>query len=208
MTSAHAASPTNSFLPAHPYAKRAAGEFREACELILAGHTVDADQLIRKLDSEDLIQHYNNVAGEWTSRDAAATTPIPEPVKTRPAKRMPGTPVQREIYQRDSWHCRWCETPVISKQAIKRMNLVFPVMFGRGPKNADYHGLILSSQASIDHVTPHSLGGTNETSNLVTACWPCQFARGNDDYARLGLNDPRTRKPLATDWDGCSEFRP
>ena len=47
-----------------------------------------------------------------------------------------GTPVRREIYQRDSWHCRWCETPVISKKTIKRMNLVFPMVFSRGAKQA------------------------------------------------------------------------
>jgi 5-methylcytosine-specific restriction endonuclease McrA len=31
---------------------------------------------------------------------------------------------------------------------------------------------------SLDHVIPHALGGGNEASNLVTACKPCNSARG------------------------------
>ena len=32
---------------------------------------------------------------------------------------------------------------------------------------------------TVDHVRPHSLGGSNETTNLVTACRRCNSARGN-----------------------------
>jgi hypothetical protein len=32
---------------------------------------------------------------------------------------------------------------------------------------------------TLDHVVPFSLGGSNATRNLVTACAPCNGARGN-----------------------------
>lgn len=32
--------------------------------------------------------------------------------------------------------------------------------------------------ATLDHVTPHAHGGTNATSNLVTACRACNAAKG------------------------------
>lgn len=35
---------------------------------------------------------------------------------------------------------------------------------------------------TLDHVIPHSLGGSNDESNLVTACFTCNSARGNRDY--------------------------
>jgi hypothetical protein len=35
------------------------------------------------------------------------------------------------------------------------------------------------SQLSLDHLRPHSRGGSNEASNLVTSCTRCNSARGN-----------------------------
>jgi 5-methylcytosine-specific restriction endonuclease McrA len=32
---------------------------------------------------------------------------------------------------------------------------------------------------SLDHLTPHSQGGSNESSNLVTACRKCNSVRGS-----------------------------
>ena len=35
---------------------------------------------------------------------------------------------------------------------------------------------------SLDHLDPWSAGGTNDPSNLVTACLVCNARRGGDDY--------------------------
>ena len=35
------------------------------------------------------------------------------------------------------------------------------------------------AKLSLDHLKPYSKGGTNETSNLVTACFSCNSGRGN-----------------------------
>ena len=35
------------------------------------------------------------------------------------------------------------------------------------------------AQLSLDHITPHSLGGNNKETNLVTCCSKCNSLRGN-----------------------------
>jgi hypothetical protein len=35
------------------------------------------------------------------------------------------------------------------------------------------------AKLTLDHVTPHSKGGTNVVTNLVTCCHRCNSARGN-----------------------------
>ena len=54
----------------------------------------------------------------------------------------------------------------------------------------------------MDHVVPHSAGGTNDPENLVTACWSCQFRRGAWSLEEVGLFDPRDRPLKVDDWDG------
>lgn len=54
------------------------------------------------------------------------------------------------IYERDGWACVWCKRPVAAK-----------------------------STACLDHVLPRVLGGTNNASNLVTACLDCNQRRGD-----------------------------
>ena len=44
------------------------------------------------------------------------------------------------------------------------------------------------AQLSLDHVTPHSKGGTNATSNLVCCCTRCNSARGNRSVARFAAD--------------------
>jgi 5-methylcytosine-specific restriction endonuclease McrA len=36
---------------------------------------------------------------------------------------------------------------------------------------------------TLDHVTPHSKGGTNHEANLITACRRCNSSRGNRTVA-------------------------
>jgi len=38
------------------------------------------------------------------------------------------------------------------------------------------------AKLTLDHLAPHSHGGTNHESNLVTACHRCNSSRGNRDW--------------------------
>lgn len=46
-------------------------------------------------------------------------------------------------------------------------------------------GDLVMENATVDHVIPLSTGGTNEVSNLVTACFPCNNLKGNRTYVVL-----------------------
>lgn len=43
-------------------------------------------------------------------------------------------------------------------------------------------GIEEGATLTLDHLTPHSLGGSNAADNLVTACRRCNAARGTRDY--------------------------
>ena len=68
------------------------------------------------------------------------------------------------------------------------------------------HGAFYAMTASIDHVVPHCAGGTNEETNLVTACWSCQFGKERHSLEELGLLDPRDRHPIKDGWDGLERL--
>jgi hypothetical protein len=62
--------------------------------------------------------------------------------------------IRFDVFQRDGFRCRYC---------------------GRSPKE----GVFLEA----DHVIPRSAGGSDDMSNLVTACWDCnrgKSAKGVD----------------------------
>jgi hypothetical protein len=44
------------------------------------------------------------------------------------------------------------------------------------------------AQLTLDHVKPHSKGGTNHETNLVTACHTCNSARGNRSLAKFAAS--------------------
>lgn len=60
-----------------------------------------------------------------------------------------------ELYERDAWTCYLCESPVDRE----------------GSPNGD-------RAPSLDHVLPKSLGGSDDPSNLKTACRACNSRKG------------------------------
>ena len=43
-------------------------------------------------------------------------------------------------------------------------------------------GIEDGTKLTLDHLTPHSHGGSNANDNIVTACIKCNSARGNRDW--------------------------
>ena len=68
------------------------------------------------------------------------------------------------------------------------------------------HGGMVAVLASHDHVIPRSWGGTDTFDNVVTACWPCQFARLNGRHEDCRLEDPSTHDPVSDGWDGLTRL--
>jgi 5-methylcytosine-specific restriction endonuclease McrA len=47
---------------------------------------------------------------------------------------------------------------------------------------------------TVDHIVPLSAGGTDDRSNLVSACWPCNELKGTEDLLQF-----RWRHPYGSD---------
>ena len=68
---------------------------------------------------------------------------------------------RRAIYERDAWTCVYCER---------------------------FLGDASSSAVTLDHVIPRSRGGSNDASNLVTACITCNATRRDMPVSEFGRN--------------------
>ncbi|CAB4600147.1 unannotated protein [freshwater metagenome] len=194
-----------SLCPRNEAVVEAAYTFRRAARLVIDGDTAAAQAVVASLDDEVLRSHWFTVGAAPAALGVLPRTLPPAGAPLVP--KTPGAGVIAAVFARDGWRCRWCTTPVIARHALRRMHLVFPVLFPRGDRDADRHALLLAAGATPDHVLPRSCGGTHQPDNLVTACWPCQFARGEYTMEQLGLMDPRLRPPVIDDWDGVAWFR-
>jgi 5-methylcytosine-specific restriction endonuclease McrA len=56
---------------------------------------------------------------------------------------------------------------------------------GRG--NLRRHPLRLLAQATFDNVVPITRMGRNDETNMVTACWSCNFGKDNYTLEELGI---------------------
>lgn len=63
------------------------------------------------------------------------------------------------VWERDGWECRYCSCAVVRV----------------GPEQPES----APNTATVDHVIPHSAGGSKSPGNLVTCCYSCNQAKGN-----------------------------
>lgn len=213
-------------LPPPDWFASAAFAFRDALEAALNHDLLAAEAALRECRSTELqdwfIDHAQNVGRFRAMRvaDAAPTLALnssvehavrqPESEQTSVqdrGQRYPGT-LERSIFARDGWHCRYCGVPVVTEDAQRLLNqLVGPQLFPLGRRNRDRHGIRLALSANLDHVDSWSTGGSSLQDNLVTACWCCNFGKAHYSLAALGLDDPRHREPPRTTWDGGTRLQ-
>jgi 5-methylcytosine-specific restriction endonuclease McrA len=135
-----------------------------------------------------------------------AAMPVGDVEYERSAQRMPSSSSERAIYVRDGWRCRYCGTRVIDRSMRARLHRCLPDVARWGARNADKHTALAALSASLDHIVPHSRGGTNDEPNLVTACNACQFGRGQWTLEEVGFFDPRVFPPVLDEWDGLTRL--
>ena len=68
------------------------------------------------------------------------------------------------LYARDGYTCQYCDCAVSPGLQVEPGEVV-PSIEG-------------TKLATLDHRTPRSMGGTNDRSNLTTACIDCNHAKG------------------------------
>jgi hypothetical protein len=84
------------------------------------------------------------------------------------------------LFTRDGYRCRYCQCPVVHKDLLRALQAVVGTEVLRmGPTNLDLHGAVIAHRAVADHVLPRKRGGRTEETNLVTACYPCNFGKVN-----------------------------
>ena len=177
-----------------------------AADAVLAGDLDFARELVRSADMPVLFDHAALVMG---GSDPAIQRRRPiEPLVRKAAKittRMPSGEATRALFARDGWRCRFCDCRVVPPKFREAMKAALP---GAVPWSGTegFHGAFYAISASVDHVVPHSAGGTNNDENLVTACWSCQFGRGAWSLEEVGLLDPRERPPVRDAWDGLGRL--
>ena len=120
--------------------------------------------------------------------------------------RMPTAAQQRLIEERDGFHCRFCALPVIPVRVRHFLVKTYPELKLWGRTNPSQHAALQAMWAQFDHVIPHSRGGDNDLNNVVLTCAPCNYGRMDYLCEELGLEDPRQRQPIHTDWKGLTQI--
>lgn len=121
--------------------------------------------------------------------------------------RMPNVAERSELIARDGYQCRFCGVPLVPKSVRQRIVSTYPEVVKWGRSNPTQHAALQALWLQFDHVVPHSSGGTNDLTNLIVTCAPCNYGKMSYTLAELGLVDPRIRQPNVSDWNGLIDFR-
>ena len=185
----------------------AADALAAAANSLLAGDVLGTSSHLRSADLQALREYSYRVCGP-ISFEIHRQRNYPQYPKQDSATgaRMPSKSVERQIFLRDGYRCRFCNSRVITKEARDKFRTECPQAARWGRTNDEKHFGLATLTATIDHVTPFRRGGTNAPDNLVTACGPCQFGRGHWTLDEVQLEDPRLRPPIIGDWDGLTRL--
>jgi len=131
--------------------------------------------------------HAQNIA-KWRFDAFKVETPAPvlplDPVKTF-------SKFESKLFARDNYKCRYCADPVMPKKVFeKAQSLIGSTDFPLGRTNHTRSGFYLMFVATLDHVTPWSLGGRTNESNLVSSCWSCNYGKANFTVEQIGIRNP------------------
>ena len=116
-----------------------------------------------------------------------------------------GGKIQKKVFERDAYHCRYCGGKLISQEFLRTFikSLNSP-LFSRGETNLSTHGIIHITWPVADHVIPWNKGGRTSLENLVSSCAPCNYGKDGYTIEQLGLADPFERSAKNSNWDGFS----
>lgn len=185
-------SPTSPLWP-KTWFPEATTAFNTAYRAADAGDLEAAVRLLEDTRGPELREWFD-VHAQNTGRFRAAhfgRQSTPEPVPDLDPLRKPDR-FEAELFERDGCRCRYCGTEVFPTRMLKRFeHMVGSEHFKATGTNATRHGVRMAFSAALDHVVPWSRGGRTDPSNLVTACWPCNYGKAEYTLAELGLKDPR-----------------
>lgn len=169
-----------------------------------------AEDLIRLADMPAIKEWTESLWGKGgpsSRRLVVQNVATPIAIDKRSATRMPNEAEKRDLRQRDGFHCRFCGIPLIRREVRSQMQSQFPTALRWGDRNIEQHAAFQAMWLQYDHLVPHAMGGTNEMSNMLITCAPCNFGRAECSLEEVGLADPRLRQFTKSTWDGLERFR-
>ena len=181
----------------------------EAVSAHIAGQFIQAEELIRLADMPAIWKWTDSIWGKKSPYRQFRAVPNEPPKLSkgqRVKERMPTLEEKQQLHLRDGYHCRFCGIPVIRKEIRKRIKNSYPLALVWKRKNAEQHAAFQAMWAQYDHILPHSRGGNNNVENMLITCAPCNFGRMQFTLAEVGLENPRTRPPVCSAWDGLERF--
>jgi 5-methylcytosine-specific restriction endonuclease McrA len=175
---------------------------------LLGKHEI-AEELIRMADMPVVAAWTASLCGAggpW-SRPFPVEKPLPFlPKEQRFENRMPNGAEKAALIERDGFNCRFCGLPLIRKETRSAIRKTYPLSVRWGNKVSDLHAAFHALWLQYDHLIPHSRGGTNDLSNMLVTCAPCNYGRWHLTLEEVGLADPRVRAPVHSGWDGLERF--
>ena len=175
-----------------------------------AGRHALADELIRLADIpaiSDWSESLWGKGGPWSRPPLNTEKPPPfVPKEQRIKARMPAKVEIAILLARDGFHCRFCGIPLIRAETRMLIRSAYPEALRWGVRNAEQHAGFQAMWLQYDHLLPHARGGSNELSNMIVTCAPCNNGRSNLTLEEVGLADPLLRAPARSTWDGLERF--
>ena len=145
--------------------------------------------------------------GPWSRPLLSVENPLPfVPRAERVKARMPTKAEVATLLARDGFHCRFCGIPLIRAETRMLIRNAYPEALRWGVRNAEQHAGFQAMWLQYDHMLPHARGGSNELSNMIVTCAPCNNGRSNLTLEEVGLTDPFLRAPIRSKWDGLERF--
>jgi hypothetical protein len=194
-----------------PEILEAAALLDEAANAHLAGQSALASRAIRRADIPCIRDWIESLWGKralypdkvhYLRIREVAGLAAKLPREARVVARQPDKITGLAVIERFGWNCAYCSIPLISRAARNALRLAYPDCLKWGPTNDHKHNAFMCMDNEFDHVIPHSRGGTNELSNLVPSCAPCNCGKEDWTLEQLGLIDPRFKGIQKSDWDG------
>jgi hypothetical protein len=198
-----------SFTEHIPELKLATGLLEAAVYHHVSGNSVFAENLFMAANLDEVADWANS---HWDRRWRATVTPniegLPKPIGklSRSTERMPSLSILAKVLERDGFHCRFCCLPVIPKMVREKAHNLYPKAVPWGRKSYEQHAAFQAFWLQYDHIVPHSRGGSNDIENIVVACAPCNYGRGNFLLSEVGVSDPFLRPPHRSKWNGLMHF--
>lgn len=184
--------------------------FTKAAEHAADGDRYEAIALIRTMRSDEMrlwFDEHGQMSGLHRKRHFKVSPPMfsPEDFDTlrQPAK------YEREVFERDSYTCRYCDLRLLSKQVLVAFErAVGTDVFRTAGTNAQQHGVVHAFKIVADHVVPFKRGGRTHPDNLVSACPACNYGKDAYTVEQMGIEDPFDRLPISSGWDGLTSLVP